>query len=208
MCCSLSLVKLCIVSQDHGDARRRGRAGRVECGRCRSSDRGRAQRRADTLANSDVDAPRTDVERNQAGESSSPGRRRSPRGATRARRSCSAGTRCAGGTCPAAARRTLRGSGSRSRSVRSHSSNWPSSRRSCDDAIDHRPDLRLVGLLQRANGRLDRVGEHQDGRLARLWLWPGVAEPALVDRRLDLVARADVSGRRPESATACSLARA
>ena len=52
-----------------------------------------------------------------------------------------------------------------------------------DDPGDHRPDRRFVARGQRANRGLDPVGEHDQGRLARLRLRAGVAELALVDGR-------------------------
>ena len=50
-----------------------------------------------------------------------------------------------------------------------------------DDPRDHRPDRRLVARGQRADGRLDPVGEHEQGRFPRLRLRPRVAELAFVD---------------------------
>ena len=52
-----------------------------------------------------------------------------------------------------------------------------------DDPPDHRPDRRLVARGERANRRLDAVGEHDQGRLTGLRLRAGVSEPPLVDRR-------------------------
>ena len=75
-----------------------------------------------------------------------------------------------------------------------------------DDPRDHRPDGRLVARRQRADGRLDAVGEHDQGGLAGLRLGPGMAEPALVDGRGGL--RALGRRRPPYGAAARSLARA
>src|SRR5579862_5587736 len=50
-----------------------------------------------------------------------------------------------------------------------------------DDAVDHAPDRRLVTRLQRSDGGLDAVGQHDEGRLAALRLRPGVAEATGID---------------------------
>ena len=48
-----------------------------------------------------------------------------------------------------------------------------------DDALDHLLELLALGRLDGAARRLDRVDEHQDGRLLRLRLHPRVAEVLL-----------------------------
>ena len=76
-----------------------------------------------------------------------------------------------------------------------------------DDPRDHRPDRRLVARCQGANGRLDAVGQHDQGGLTGLRLGPRMTEPALVD---DL-ARPSPPGRSaspPYGSAARSLARA
>ena len=65
-----------------------------------------------------------------------------------------------------------------------------------DDPRDHRPDGRLVARRQRADGRLDPVGEHDQRRLAGLRLGADVPEPALVDGRRGLGARRSWRARR------------
>ena len=79
-------------------------------------------------------------------------RRRPPRAATPARRPCSAGTRCGvwyiPSSCPTNASRIR----SRSRSVRSHSSNWPSAIRSSMIRVTI---ARIAGSSREASDRTD-----------------------------------------------------
>ena len=67
-----------------------------------------------------------------------------------------------------------------------------------DDPADHRPDRRLVARCERSDGRLDAVGEHDQGRLAALRLRSGMAVAPLVDAvgRLLAVGRRQAAVRR------------
>ena len=104
MCCSLSEASS--ASSDRNTARLAGGGAEAAVSarrreRCQGSGR---HGRLDARPRDEVDAPRWQVD---LGQSVDPVRRcsgRRPRGATRSRRSCSAGTRCGGGTCPLAAR--------------------------------------------------------------------------------------------------------
>ena len=167
-------------------------------GRARGARRRRAPRRrpgpghapatgaVDAVADGQVDPPRTAVDR--PGHEAGPlprcrrcPRRRPPPAATRARRPCSAGRRSACGTSRAAGRRTPRGS-ARGRAASGRIRR--TGRRSMRSSMIRLTIARIAGSSrdgQRADRRLDAVGEHDQGRLARLRLRAGVAELALVD---------------------------
>ena len=178
---ALSAGELRVVGQDQADrgratAPRRRRAPPRSPGR--APPPGPARRRPSRTR--EVDPPRARVER--PGHERRAGRLRRPppaaAGATRARRPCSAGRRSAGGTCPSSWPTNASRIRSMSRSVRSHSSNWPSAIRS---SMIRLTIARIAGSSrddERAHRRLDAVGEHDQRRLAGLRLRAGVAERA------------------------------
>ena len=149
MCVALRPASSASSAEDQPDRGRRRRAGRVD--ERRGDGPGEAQpptvgdRRRRGPSRSIRHGATVDRALASRGRSRAPpaGRRRAAR-ATRARRPCSAGRRSACGTSRAAAATNASRIRSRSRSVRSHSSNWPSLDPLLDDPRDHRPDRRLV----------------------------------------------------------------
>ena len=174
----VELGELGVVGQDQRHPSRRRRPGRLQ----RRRDRRREPRREGPPAGRPHAAGRRCATAPAGGPvtaDAAPLVAARPRVATRARRPCSAGTRSAGGTSRAAAETNASRMRSMSRRVRSHSSNWPSARRSSMIRADHRPDRCLVARGERAHRCLDPVGEHDDRRLLGLGLGSGVTEPAL-----------------------------